>query len=86
MFVGRLTAEKGIRELTQAAVTLFAAGGSGIQWHFVGDGPLAAFVQESFTKAGLADCLFMHGSQDRATVLRLMGESSCKGEELPLPC
>lgn len=73
LFVGRMVAEKGVLELAQAATRLGKA--SGVEWHFVGDGPAAEDVRRHFGLAGHTSNLRIHGSCDRARVAQLMSES-----------
>lgn len=75
IFVGRLVAEKGLRELVQAAAAVSSDGSRKVHWHFVGDGPLESLLRESFAHRGQADRLHLHGNQSRARVASLMAES-----------
>jgi glycosyltransferase involved in cell wall biosynthesis len=73
LFVGRLVREKGVAELIEAAATLGIE--PDVEWHFVGDGPMASEIENRLLAAGLGDHLLMHGACDRATVAKLMAES-----------
>jgi glycosyltransferase involved in cell wall biosynthesis len=70
IFVGRIVREKGIGELLEAAAAL--ATESEIEWHFVGDGPMAQDIGSRFLAAGLIEHLRMHGHCDRSMVARLL--------------
>ncbi|HVP09966.1 MAG TPA: glycosyltransferase family 4 protein [Phycisphaerae bacterium] len=73
IFVGRIVYEKGVEELIEAAAML--GPGVNVEWHFVGDGPMAVEVENRLLAAAVGDHLLMHGRCDRATVARLMAES-----------
>jgi len=73
LFVGRLTAAKGIGELIDAAVAL--ASEFDVRWHFLGDGPMAATLRRRFDDAGLADRLTLHGTCSRPAVIEQMSHS-----------
>lgn len=74
VFVGRLVVEKGLHELIRAA-SGSSVGLREIHWHFVGDGPLAPLLRESFARAGLTRRLHLHGNQEHARVAAIMAES-----------
>ncbi len=73
LFVGRLTAEKGIPELIDAAIRLHRAGAA-IEWQFVGDGPLRGMLSARFQAAGLGQCILLHGQRARPEVVRIMSQ------------
>lgn len=70
LFVGRLTEEKGVRELVAAASAL--PGSSSVQWRFVGDGPLRSFVMEKFNGAGRSKACTLTGELPREGVVQEM--------------
>lgn len=72
VFVGRLVPEKGLHELAAAAIRLAEAPGAptAIDWHIVGDGPLAQPLRARLAEAGLRDRLHMHGFLSRHDVAR----------------
>lgn len=73
LFVGRLTEAKGVGELIDAAVALVSE--FDVEWHFVGDGPMATTVQEQSSARGLEGRFTLHGVCDRRTVLEMMANS-----------
>lgn len=75
VFVGRLTAAKGIPEWIDAAVRLSRFEQFAIDWHVAGPGPLEAQVRERFAAAGLSGRLTMHGVCEKSHVARLIRES-----------
>ena len=79
LFVGRLTGPKGIGELIEAGIALTVE--HGVEWHFVGDGPMAAAIRRRFDDAGLADRLTLEGTCDRSIVVDVM--SRCDYLVLP---
>ena len=89
LFVGRLTALKGVPELIDAAIALSHEAASAIDWHVAGYGPLEDEMRRRFAEAGLADGLTLHGFCDKPTVAKLLGESHLlvlpsHGENCPL--
>ncbi len=72
LFVGRLTQEKGVRELVDAAVSMESSMAAGVEWHFVGDGPLASEIKSRFEAAGRTGLLRLHGELPRAAVIEQM--------------
>lgn len=88
IFVGRLTREKGIGELIDAALELDRTG-QPIEWHFVGDGPLRADIERRLVGVLSPGRVFLHGLSDKATVARLVSNSHflvlpSHGENCPL--
>ena len=73
LFVGRLTEAKGVGDLIEAAVALKAE--CNLEWHFVGEGPLAPKIRERFASAGLGNFELL-GLRDRSEVAGLMSEST----------
>ncbi len=89
LFVGRLTALKGVPELIEAAVQLKKKSAFSVTWHFAGDGPLQGEIQRRFESAGLRDKLRLHGLCERSRVAALLRESHflvlpSHGENCPL--
>jgi glycosyltransferase involved in cell wall biosynthesis len=87
LFVGRLTALKGIHELIEAAVELSRQEAFTIEWHFAGFGELEESAKTRL--AGLTPPAVFHGLCDKATVARLLAESHflvlpSHGENCPL--
>lgn len=88
IFVGRLTPEKGVGELIEAALELETERSGSIEWHFVGDGPLAPEVER--LRAGLPPGrVVLHGLCDKATVAQRVAAAHflvlpSHGENCPL--
>lgn len=81
LFVGRLTEEKGVRELVTAAIE--AGRTAPIEWRFLGGGPLGPHIQNSFEAAASSGGLPSPTSVDAITAsmpltatCRLLGEVS----------
>ncbi len=73
LFVGRLTMEKGVPELIDAAVRLDRAG-LAAEWHFLGDGPLQTMLSNRLRAAGLESSIILHGQRARPEVVRIMSQ------------
>lgn len=73
-FVGRLTAEKGVAELADAALRLVADSAFRFVWHVVGDGPRRSHL--AATLGGLISCgeALLHGELPRAAARRVMAD------------
>lgn len=87
VFVGRLTAEKGLRELAAAAHLLAKQPEPRFAWHFVGTGPMEGELRTAMGKLH-AESLF-HGYQDSAGVASILRASHALvlpsyGENYPL--
>lgn len=79
VFVGRLTAEKGLRELAAAAHRLAKLPEPRFAWHFVGTGPMEGELRAAMAKLGV-DTVF-HGYQDSAGVASIL--RACHALVLP---
>lgn len=66
LFVGRLTPEKGIHDLIDAAQRL--APRCDVIWHLVGDGPLAAELEQTLKRTELTSRVKLHGPLDRPRI------------------
>lgn len=66
LFVGRLTPEKGILELFDAAQRL--APRCDVIWHLIGDGPLAPELAQAISRHDLAHRVILHGPLDRQQI------------------
>jgi glycosyltransferase involved in cell wall biosynthesis len=73
LFIGRLTAEKGLRELLNAAERLSRDPEFDLRWHIAGDGPLMADVRRAAAGESLRARLVLHGLCEREIVARLIG-------------
>ncbi|MBX3396547.1 MAG: glycosyltransferase [Phycisphaerae bacterium] len=81
LFVGRLTEEKGVRELVHAAIEVGTT--APIEWRFLGSGPLGPHIRKSFEAAALsgrspsAACVdALAASMPLTATCRLLGEVS----------
>ncbi len=70
LFVGRLTPEKGVRELAEAAALLAVE--MELHWSFVGIGRLHDEVRRRLDDAGRSGACQLHGELDRAGVIEQM--------------
>jgi len=89
VFVGRLTALKGVPELSEAAVALSDDSRFAVEWDVVGPGPLAGELRRRFASAGMGDRLKMHGYCEKSEVAGLIRASHflvlpSHGENCPL--
>lgn len=66
LFVGRLTPEKGVYDLIDAAQRL--APRCDVIWHFIGDGPLAPELEQTVKRPELANRVKLHGPLDRPQI------------------
>ncbi len=87
VFVGRLTVEKGLRELVAAAALLAKQPETRCVWHFVGTGPMEAELRAAMARSN-AQSVF-HGYQDSAGVASILRASHVLvlpsyGENYPL--
>ncbi len=73
LFVGRLCEEKGVGELI--AALRFLGANVDVQWHFVGDGPMAGDVRLLSREAAFESRVHLHGECPRSTVVEIMAES-----------
>jgi glycosyltransferase involved in cell wall biosynthesis len=70
LFVGRLTPEKGVPELIEAASQLKLR--LRIRWEIVGDGPMREDLANQVRTAGLQESVQLHGACTRQRVSELM--------------
>lgn len=66
LFVGRLTPEKGVYDLIDAAQRL--APRCDVIWHLIGDGPLAPELEQTVKRPELANRVKLHGPLDRPQI------------------
>lgn len=72
LYVGRLTIEKGIRDLLDAALLMPDEAARHVEWHLVGEGPLAPEIKSRFQEAGRGELLRLHGPLPRDGVVEQM--------------
>ncbi len=72
LFVGRLSALKGIPELTAAASTLASDPGFSIEWHVAGTGELESGLRKILDVVGLDVPAVMHGHCGRSEIADLL--------------
>ncbi|MBK8269212.1 MAG: glycosyltransferase [Planctomycetes bacterium] len=70
LFVGRLSVEKGIRELVEAAITTSIE--HNVEWHFVGGGERQSWVMGRFDSWGRSAGVRFHGELPRERVVEEM--------------
>lgn len=75
VFVGRMTAAKGIRELLAAAERLRHESQFRFVWDLVGDGELRREIERRFRKSGMSEDYSLSGRLDRPGVARHIADA-----------